>query len=59
MAGSEPSARDEGIRLADEVRALLVDLHALDPSAAALGKAVDRVAAARDSLGDAARLRWH
>ena len=38
MAGSEPSARDEGIRLADEVRSLLVDLHALDPSAAALGE---------------------
>ena len=59
MAGSEPSARDEGIRLADEVRALLVDLHALDPSAEALSEAVDRVATVRDSLGTAARLRWY
>jgi acyl-coenzyme A thioesterase PaaI-like protein len=56
---TEPQERSAGIRLAAEVRALLVDLHALDPSAEALGEAADRVAAVRDSLGDEVRLRWY
>ncbi|MDP7541821.1 MAG: PaaI family thioesterase [Acidimicrobiales bacterium] len=56
---TESQERSAGIRLADEVRALLVDLHTLDPTAEVLGEAADRVAAVRDSLGDVVRWRWY
>ncbi len=59
MAGSERDARDEGVRLADEVRALLVDLHALAPDAEALSDAADAVSAARASFGERQRRRWY
>ena len=51
--------REIGVQLADEVRALMLDIHRMDCSSQALEKAVEHLKAARISLDGSIRLRWY
>ena len=55
----DEAAREAGIRLADEVRALMVDLHRVEVSADDLEAAIEHLQAARNALDGPPRLRWY
>ena len=58
-SGSSDGVRAAGLRLADEVRALMADLHRLEATAAGLGAAVGHVGAARAAIAGPVRRRWY
>ena len=55
----DEAAREAGIRLADEVRALMVDLHRVEVSVDALETATEHLKAARHAVDGPLRLRWY